>query len=209
MKNSQFKTKIVNAIKEIDKHDLAYLLLTSKSERTFRDKVACYFHKRDRKDFFIAREHYIKKSHKTFYDLAIFKRTKKSKKRKIPIIVAEFKVSAIPTHMNHFIEDLKNFKKRGYREPKKFIIMLTGIQDKLFEDAYEGIVKWHKERNSLLSDNQNKVGQERAIENAKKSFEKMIGDSSISKKKIQSEEIEQCKYYDKNIIALLWVVGPI
>jgi hypothetical protein len=118
-------------IENINKKNLAYLLLTSKSEHYIRDKVALrLYDKYGKRGLLIARE-YGEGREKT--DLAVLDQRKPNKE----ILLIEFKLSA--TSRN--IDIAGDYGRLAKKKARCHIVFLTLLPEKQIKPPYSGLVR--------------------------------------------------------------------
>lgn len=139
---------IKNAIRgDIKNGNLAFLLLTSKSEHYIRDKVALeLYRKLTKKGFLISREwasEELKRewgSKKAKIDLAILTKIGK------PKVLIEFKLNTVAGSIPGFKDDIKkDFGKLNQGSIKKahrFVVFMSLLPDKPINERFRGIVKY-------------------------------------------------------------------
>ncbi len=109
----------------IEKKNLAYLLLTSKSEHYIRDKVALrLYDKFGKKGLLIYREY----GDKGRINLAVLDQRKPKK----DAVLFEFKLGADP----HYIDIAKDYKRLARKKARCHIVFLTLLLDKAIEPPY-------------------------------------------------------------------------
>ena len=120
---------VEDSLVENMRKNLAYLLLTSKSEHYIRDKVALrLYDKYGKKGLLIYREYGETKR----IDLAVLEQRKPNKK----VILFEFKIGADP----HYIDIAKDYKRLVRKNARCHIVFLTLVPEKAIEMPHRGLV---------------------------------------------------------------------
>ena len=205
---------VKNAISgDIKNGNLAFLLLTSKSEHYIRDKVALeLYRKLTKKGFLISREwasEELKRewgSKKAKIDLAILRENN-------PEVLIEFKLNTVAGSIPGFEDDIKkDFGKLNQGSIKKahrFVVFMSLLPDKLINIEFKGLLKyrWDGLNNffrKCLGDIEKGIGEVCGL----------IGvlDNKIRKNSRQYTDVIEIlpagKFYnDANLVVIFWVLN--
>jgi hypothetical protein len=136
---------IQDAIRDdIKNGNLAFLLLTSKSEHYIRDKVALRLYRTPSlKRFLVSREWWGKEKGKEKIDLAIL-----GKKNK-PKVLIEFKLRNVLASIGNVGGEIKNDfdKLKVWQEAHRFIVLMSLLPHKPIDKRFKDIVKYYRDFN--------------------------------------------------------------
>lgn len=178
----------------IARKNLAYILLTSKSEHYIRDKVALrLYDKYGKRGLLIHREY----GDGGRIDLAVLDQRKPSKE----VILFEFKLGADP----HYIDIAKDYKRLVRKNARCHIVFITLLPEKAIEPPYLDLV--HKSYRKQI--NKNAAEAKKGFSGIYKYWNSVVDDVTKKSKHVERKCLlfNAGKFYGQKATAFLGVIS--